>query len=66
MQVPRVRAFAILCALTAAFGPLTAKADDIALVEKSLPGEGQRPQAMVVGSDGNLWVTEVIKHQIFA
>ncbi len=52
-------------ALVAAFAPNGTKADEISLIEKSLPGEGQRPQAIVVGPDGNLWVTEVIKHQIF-
>jgi virginiamycin B lyase len=65
MQVPGFRAATIALALIAAFASGGATAQDITLVEKSLPGEGQRPQAMVVGSDGNLWVTEVIKHQIF-
>ncbi|VTR98683.1 Virginiamycin B lyase OS=Streptococcus gallolyticus GN=vgb PE=3 SV=1 [Gemmata massiliana] len=34
------------------------------IVEHALPGTGQRPQAIVVGPDGNVWVTEVLKRQI--
>ncbi len=34
------------------------------VVEYPLPGEGQRPQAVVVGPDGNVWATEVLKRQI--
>ncbi len=34
------------------------------VTELPLPGEGQRPQALVLGPDGNMWVTEVLKHQI--
>lgn len=40
---------------SAADGPVT---------EFALPGDGQRPQAIVVGPDGNLWATEVLKRQI--
>ena len=65
MQVLGVRAATILLALTAAFAPERLKAEDISIVERSLPGDGQRPQAIVVGPNGNLWVTEVIKRQIF-
>ncbi len=42
----------------------TASAAD-EIKEFSLSTEGHRPQAMTVGPDGNLWVTEVIKHLIF-
>ncbi|MDB5619894.1 hypothetical protein [Tardiphaga sp.] len=65
MQIRGLRSAGVVFALLAAgvAGPLHAQ--DVALVEQSLPGEGQRPQAIVVGSDGNLWVTEVLKHQIF-
>jgi len=45
-----------------AFSPLRAEPS---LSEQPLPGEQQRPQAIVLGPDGNLWVTEVMKHQIF-
>jgi virginiamycin B lyase len=65
MQVSGVRAATILLALMAALAPESPRAEDITIVEKSLPGDGQRPQAIVVGPNGNLWVTEVIKHQIF-
>jgi virginiamycin B lyase len=65
MQVLGFRAATVVFALIAAFAPNGTRADDISLIEKSLPGEGQRPQGIVVGPDGNLWVTEVIKHQIF-
>lgn len=66
MQVLSVRAAVILLAAIAMFvSELPSRAEVISLVEKSLPGEGQRPQAIVVGPDGNLWVTEVLKHQIF-
>jgi len=40
-------------------------ASDVQVSEIQLPGEAQRPQAIVLASDGNLWVTEVLKHQIF-
>lgn len=65
MQVLGIRAATVAFALIAGFAIGEAKAEEISLIEKSLPGEGQRPQAMVLGPDGNLWVTEVIKHQIF-
>lgn len=65
MQVLGVRAATIVLALMAAFAPERSKAEDISIVETSLPGDGQRPQAIVFDPNGNLWVTEVIKHQIF-
>jgi virginiamycin B lyase len=66
MQVLSVRATAIFFAvMTMLVFQSASKAEDVSLVEKSLPGEEQRPQAIVVGPDGNLWVTEVRKHQIF-
>src|SRR5689334_18407534 len=34
------------------------------IVEFELPSEGHRPQAIAKGPDGNLWVTEVLKHKI--
>jgi virginiamycin B lyase len=34
------------------------------ITEFALPTDGHRPQAIVTGPDGNLWVTEVIKHEI--
>ena len=34
------------------------------ITEFQLPSEGHRPQAIASGPDGNLWVTEVIKHKI--
>ena len=55
-------ALAAAIAMPALAGPEQA---GIALVEQPLPGEAQRPQAIVLGPDGNVWVTEVIKHQIF-
>jgi virginiamycin B lyase len=32
--------------------------------EFPLPTEGHRPQAIAAGPDGNVWVTEVLKHKI--
>jgi len=32
--------------------------------EFALPSEGHRPQAIAPGPDGNMWVTEVLKHKI--
>ena len=37
-------------------------ADEV--TEFHLEAEGHRPQAITPGTDGNLWVTEVIKHKI--
>src|SRR6185503_18318904 len=34
------------------------------IVEFELASEGHRPQAIAAGPDGNLWVTEVIRHKI--
>src|ERR1043165_7328864 len=34
------------------------------IVEFELSSEGHRPQAIAAGPDGNLWVTEVLKHKI--
>ena len=65
MQVRGLHAAIVVLALTKIFVPSEARADAVALVETSLPGEGQRPQGIVLGPDGNMWVTEVIKHQIF-
>lgn len=65
MQVRSFHAAIVALSLTAAFAPAAVKAESISLVETSLPGEGQRPQGIVLGPDGNMWVTEVIKHQIF-
>lgn len=35
-----------------------------AITEFALATEGHRPQAITTGPDGNLWVTEVVKHKI--
>src|SRR5438874_1967312 len=34
------------------------------MTEFALATEGHRPQAITAGPDGNLWVTEVLKHEI--
>lgn len=65
MQVRGFRRAAVVVAVVAGFLPAQSEAQDISIIERSLPGEGQRPQAIAVGPDGNLWVTEVLKHQIF-
>src|SRR6185369_2012962 len=52
-----LRATVVVLAVCAAIKP-----GDI--VEFELPSEGHRPQAIATGPDGNLWVTEVIKHKI--
>ncbi len=49
----------LLGALSALAAP---GADDIDVFP--LPTEGHRPQAIAVGPDGNLWVTEVLMHEI--
>ena len=48
MQVLGVRAAAFVLALMAAFAPEGLKAEEISIVERSLPGDGQRPQAIVL------------------
>jgi streptogramin lyase len=35
-----------------------------AIQEFPLSSDGHRPQAVALGADGNLWVTEVLKHKI--
>jgi virginiamycin B lyase len=42
----------------------SARAVDPVIEEFPLSTEGHRPQAIVPGPDGNLWVTEVLKHKI--
>ncbi|MBI3832127.1 MAG: Virginiamycin B lyase [Planctomycetes bacterium] len=57
------QAFGIACA--AAFVAVSAQvwaANEVS--EFQLTTEGHRPQAITPGPDGNLWVTEVIKHTI--
>lgn len=44
--------------------PAIARAADPAIQEFELSTPGHRPQAIVADADGNLWVTEVIKHKI--
>src|SRR3954471_10363108 len=48
------------------FGTISASAlaADPAIQEFALSSPGHRPQAIVAGPDGNLWVTEVLKHKI--
>ena len=46
------------------FTASTASAAEGPITEFALAGEGHRPQAIVTGPDGNLWVTEVGKHKI--
>src|SRR4051794_41116909 len=50
-----MNAFILTAFLVAADGPIT---------EFPLSSEGHRPQAVVAGPDGNVWVTEVIKKKI--
>jgi virginiamycin B lyase len=54
-----VRTAFIVALLSAGFAR---PSDDI--TEFALASEGHRPQAIAAGPDGNLWVTEVIKHKI--
>lgn len=65
MLAQGIHRFAIVAALATGLLAAQAEAEDISIVERALPGTEQRPQAIVVGPDGNLWVTEVLKHQIF-
>ncbi|UGV26139.1 Virginiamycin B lyase [Rhodopseudomonas boonkerdii] len=65
MRLRFFRVIAAVAAMLVAWAGEGVTADEVAIVETALPGEGQRPQAMVVAPDGNLWVTEVLKHQIF-
>ena len=43
---------------------LSVQASDVEVTVFPLSSEGHRPQAIAVGPDGNLWVTEVSKHEI--
>lgn len=57
--------FAALAILAAAPATGGSEQTGITLAEHALPGEQQRPQAIALGPDGNVWVTEVMQHQIF-
>src|SRR6476620_1380672 len=47
-----------------AAGLVVQAAEKANITEYPLAAEGHRPQAICVGPDGNLWVTEVLKHSI--
>ncbi len=54
---------ATLILLAAMLVPQARAADDEVTIYP-LPSDGHRPQAITSGPDGNLWVTEVSKHEI--
>ena len=51
------------CVLPLMLASLSCASDDV-VCEYQLTSEGNRPQAITIGPDGNLWVTEVLKHKI--
>src|SRR5206468_11869779 len=61
LRLPWSAACAAVVIFTAA---LTAAPAGGPVTEFELASPGHRPQAIVAGPDGNLWVTEVIKHKI--
>ncbi len=55
----------LLVAILAAVPLSAANADaSVEMKEFPLPTAGHRPQAIVAGADGNIWVTEVLTHEI--
>src|SRR5476651_411664 len=58
-----MKTLALLVSLVAVLCGVSSRASE-EIVEFPLATEGHRPQALTIGPDGNLWVTEVLKHKI--